>query len=212
MGGRDEGEERDGHDAAARIATIPNPPARPLPRIAHPPLPEGRFILGVGRLERQKRWERLIAAFARIRDRDLQLVILGDGSQRAAIEALVVKSGLTGRVHLPGHTSDPIPAYDRAALTVLVSDYEGVPGVLREALAEGCPVVTTDSSVAVREIVHAPDLGTIVPRDDPDALLAAMVHWLAPGRARPAPVPPPGIHAAADYLALFDDLVIARQR
>ena len=198
--------------AASRIATIPNPPARPLPNVPHPPLPEGRFVLGVGRLEPQKRWERLIGAFARIADPALELVILGEGTQRGALEALIARSGLTGRVHLPGHTADPIPAYNRAALTVLVSDYEGVPGVLREALAEGCPVVTTDSSVAVREIVHAPDLGTIVPRDDPDALLAAMVHWLAPGRARPAPVPPPGIHAAADYLALFDDLVIARQR
>jgi glycosyltransferase involved in cell wall biosynthesis len=197
--------------AAARIATIPNPPARPLPHVAHPPLPAGRFLLGVGRLEPQKRWERLIAAFARIADRDLQLVILGDGSQRAALEALVAKSGLIGRVHLPGHTPDPIPAYGRAALTVLVSDYEGVPGMLREALAEGCPVVTTDSSVAVHEIVHAPELGTIVPRDDPPALLAALEYWLAPERARPAPVPPPGLHSAADYLAVFDELVAARQ-
>jgi glycosyltransferase involved in cell wall biosynthesis len=81
-----------------------------------------------------------------------------------------------------------------------------VPGVLREALAAGTPVVSTDSSVAVREIVVGADQGSVVPVDDADALVAALDHWLAAGPRRPAPVEENGDPAAA-YAALFDSLV-----
>lgn len=189
-----------------RLSVIANPPAQGVPEAAMPPLPEGRFILGVGRLEPQKRWDRLIAALPALADRTIPLVILGEGSLRPALAAQAAALGLSARVHLPGHVGDPMPVYPRAALLALVSDFEGVPGVLREALAAGTPVVTTDSSVAIPEIVSDPSLGTMVPRDDPAALVAALDRWLAPGAVRPLPVPPPGATAAADYLALFDRL------
>ena len=98
----------------------------------------------------------------------------------------------------------------RAALVALTSDFEGVPNVLREALAAGVPVVSTDASVAVPEIIHQPNLGSIVPRDDPAALVKALDRWLAPDAPRPPPQPMPGATAIDDYLALFDALVRAR--
>jgi glycosyltransferase involved in cell wall biosynthesis len=195
---------------AGRVSVIVNPPARYAANPAPPTLPAGRFVLGVGRLEPQKRWDRLIAAVARIADREARLVILGEGSARAALEAQTVALGLDARVSLPGHALDPRPALARADVVALTSDFEGMPGVLREALALGTPMVTTDSSPAVREIVAAPELGSIVPPDDPAALVAALDHWLAPGRARPDPVPEPGVGAAAVYLELFDRLAAAR--
>ncbi len=193
--------------SANRVSVIPNPPARPIPGAVMPALPPGRFLLGVGRLAVQKRWERLIAAMADIADPSVALVILGEGSERAPLEAQIGTLGLGGRVFLPGHAADPLPAIDRAEAVVLVSDFEGVPGVLREALAHGTPVVTTASTVAADEIVTSPDQGSIVPTGDPVALARALDHWLAPGRARPAPVAQPGEHAAEAYLALFDRLV-----
>ena len=196
---------------AGRISVIPNPPVQPPPGAAPPPLPYGRFILGVGRLEPQKRWERLIDAFAALDAPGLSLVILGEGSQRAALESQIAVLGLADRVSMPGHATDPGPAFARAALVALTSEFEGVPGALREALAAGTPVVTTDSTVAIREIVSDPSLGSVVPRGDGAALRAALAYWLAPGRERPAPVPLPGANACADYLALFDELVAARQ-
>ena len=188
----------------ARVYVIPNPPAQPL--VGAPPLalPSGRFLLGVGRLAPQKRWDRLIAALPRLADPTIPLVLLGEGSERAALAAQMAAFGVADRVHMPGHVADPLSAIARAALVVLTSDYEGVPGVLREAAALGTPVVSTDSSVAVREIV-APERGTIVPVDDPQALVAAIDAWLTPGRARPSPMPAVG-DPAADYLALFDAL------
>jgi glycosyltransferase involved in cell wall biosynthesis len=191
---------------AARVSVIANPPALPRPDAAPVPLPDGRYIVGVGRLEPQKRWDRLIAALARIHDQEIGLLILGEGSMRAALEAQVAALGLGARVSMPGHAGDPLPALERATIAVLTSDYEGVPGVLREALSVGTPVVSTESSVAVREIVTGPELGSVIAREDPDALVSALDYWLAPGRARPAPVAADGDPIAA-YLALFDRLV-----
>lgn len=191
----------------ARISVIANPPARPLADAPPPPLPAGRFILGVGRLEPQKRWDRLIAALPRIGDATVSLTILGEGSARAALERQIAAAGLAGRITLPGHTPDPLPAMRAAAIVALTSDHEGVPGVLREAIAEGTPVVTTDSSVAIPELVHSPAIGSIVARDDGDALVAALDHWLA----APRPQRPPAATGdpADDYLALFERLVSA---
>ncbi|NML07122.1 glycosyltransferase [Sphingomonas sp. G-3-2-10] len=194
---------------ADRISTIANPPALPLPDAEAVALPEGRYILGVGRLEAQKRWERLIAALPRLADREVRLVILGEGSLREALTAQVAALGLTARVTMPGHVGDPLPAMAGAAVVALTSDYEGVPGVLREALAQGTPVVATDSSVSVREIVASPASGDVIARDDADGLVAALDRWLAPGAARPEPATHQG-DPIAEYLALFDRVVTQR--
>lgn len=187
-----------------RTSVIPNPPAPPVVDAPMPPLPDGRFVLGVGRLVPQKRWDRLIAALPAL-PRDVHLAILGEGELRGTLERQVAELGLTGRVRLLGHAADPLPAMARASMLALPSDYEGVPGVLREALSVGTPVVTTDSSPAVAEIVGDRRLGSIVARDDADALAAALSHWLA--APRPDPVPQPGSDSAARYLRLFDSLI-----
>jgi glycosyltransferase involved in cell wall biosynthesis len=195
---------------ATRISVIANPPARHQAGTSSLQLPEAPFLLGIGRLEPQKRWDRLIAAMRSLAAQDTSLVILGEGSERAALEALIARLGLADRVLLAGHVGDPRPAIRSAAAVVLVSDYEGVPGVLRESLALGTPVVATDSSVAIGEIVTDSALGDIVPRDDPAALVAALDRWLDPARPRPLPVPEPGLRAAETYLDLFDRLTAAR--
>lgn len=191
-----------------RISAIPNPPAMPLPGVAQPPLPAVPFVLGVGRLVAQKRWDRLVAAMPALGD--TPVVILGDGPERAALLAQARALGVGDRLFLPGHAADPLPAMARAAVLALVSDFEGVPGVLGEALSRGTPVVATDSSPAVAEIVSGPTRGAIVARDDAAGLVAALRQRLA-GGVRPAPVPLPGGDSAAGYLALFDRLADARR-
>ena len=93
----------------------------------------------------------------------------------------------------------------------LAADFLGV-GSGFFLLAVGTPVVSTDSSAAVRELIPGPTAGTVVVVGDQEALVAALDHWLAPGRARPTPIPEPGLEAGTAYLALFDRLVAARLR
>jgi glycosyltransferase involved in cell wall biosynthesis len=189
-----------------RVSVIANPPAATIAGAAPVALPEGRYLIGVGRLEPQKRWDRLLAALPRLEDQNIKLLLLGEGGARAELEAQAAALGLGDRVAMPGHAGDPLPALKGAAVAVLTSDYEGVPGVLREALSVGTPVVSTESSVAVREIVHAPELGTVINREDADGLIAALNHWLSADAVRPAPVTVGG-DPIAEYLALFDRLV-----
>jgi glycosyltransferase involved in cell wall biosynthesis len=200
------------HIPPARVSVIPNPPVRRLPDAPPPWLPAGSFLLGVGRLAPQKRWDRVIAALPRLARQDTTLVILGEGEERPALEAQIATLGLRDRVLLPGYDPNPRPALARATAVVLTSDFEGVPGVLREALAEGSPVVATDSSVAVREIVAAPSQGSVVPLGDDNALVSALDHWLMPDRQRPTPTPEPGTDAAMRYLALFDAVAAQRRQ
>lgn len=193
------------------LSVIPNPPARRILGATRPPIPEGRFLLGVGRLAPQKRWDRLIESFSHVADLDSKLMILGEGPERCALEAQVESLGLGARVMMPGHVTDPVFAIERAAALALVSDFEGAPGVLREALAVGTPVISTESSVAVREIVASPAFGTVVDANDTAGLVAALDKWLAPQQPRPAPVPQPGEDSAAAYLDLFDQTVLTRR-
>lgn len=191
--------------AAERVSVIANPPTihagEPVPAL------DGDYLIGIGRLAPQKRWDRAIAAFARTKRRDAKLLILGEGPERPALERRIAALGLADRISLPGYAVNPSVALAQARALILTSDFEGAPGVLEEALAVGTPVIATDSSVAVREIVRDSRWGSVLPTDDADGLVAALDHWLAPGTARPAPVPPRGIASIARYLALFDDVV-----
>lgn len=192
-----------------RVGVIANPPRRADPDAPSVALPPGPVILGVGRLVEQKRWDRLVEALPRLPD-DVQLVLLGEGPERPALARRARELGVETRVHLPGHVPCPLPAMARAAAVALPSDFEGAPGVLREALSVGTPVVATDVSPAIREIVADATQGDVVPRGDADALLAALDRRLDPGAPRPTPVPQPGEDAVERYLDLFDGLVAAR--
>lgn len=198
--------------ASARVHVIPNPSAQPILNALPPPMPEGRFVLGVGRLARQKRWDRLIEAMPRLHDTEVKLLLLGEGDERDALERLVQRLGLAGRVMMPGHVPDPLPAIARAAVVALTSEFEGVPGVLREAIALGTPTIATDSSVAIPELIDTPQRGSIVSAGDLVELVGALNHWLTPDRKRPAPRAAPGPDPVTAYLDLFDDLVRDVQR
>lgn len=187
----------------ATVDVIPDPLPQALPSGPAPGLPGEPFILGVGRLNPQKRWDRLIESIARLPA--LHLVILGDGPERAKLEALTARLGITDRVHLPGHSGDPLAAMRAARVVALTSDFEGIPAVLREALSVGTPVVATDSAVSIRDIVQLHQ-GSIVPIADAAALDAALTRWAAADAPRPAPFRE-GDDAGTRYLAVFDALM-----
>ncbi len=141
---------------------------------------EGRpFLVSAGRLTPSKDFPNLLLAMARLRrHRDLALLILGEGPERAALEALIGELGLEHDVWLAGFQSNPYRFFTRAALFVLPSRREGLPTVLIEAMACGCPVVSTDSPHGPREILADGRYGHLVPMGDPVALARAIDRML----------------------------------
>ena len=91
--------------------------------------------------------------------RACRLVILGEGRLRPQLEGRVRALGLEDCVSLPGWAENPYAFMSRAALFVLSSRYEGFPGALVEALACGCPAVSTDCPAGPSEILEDPVAG-----------------------------------------------------
>jgi glycosyltransferase involved in cell wall biosynthesis len=165
------------------IQTIYNPVARPeiyqsaKVRPDHPWFAKGAppVILAVGRLTEQKQYTVLLEAFARVQERHgVRLLILGEGKDRDALSARVRELGLDRSVSLPGFSDNPYAYMAHAAAFVLSSAWEGLPGVLIEALVCGCPVVSTDCPSGPREILEAGKYGELVPVGDVGALAQAI--------------------------------------
>jgi glycosyltransferase involved in cell wall biosynthesis len=173
-----------------RIATIYNPIVTPeLLEQAQAPLDHPWFapdappvLLGVGRLHEQKDFPNLVRAFARVRaEREARLMILGEGktpeSRRELLE-LATGLGVADAVALPGFVENPFAYMAHAAVFVLSSAWEGFGNVLAEALACGCPVVSTDCPSGPSEILENGKYGPLVPIGDDAALAAAIISTL----------------------------------
>ncbi len=133
-------------------------------------------ILGVGRLTEQKDFATLIRAFSRVRgDREARLVILGEGSLRADLENLAANLGFGADVDMPGFVANPLKYMARASVLVLSSEYEGLPGVLIQALACGCPVISTNCPGGSAEILADGEYGALVDIGDDDAMARAIL-------------------------------------
>ena len=135
----------------------------------------------------QKNFPLLINAFQQIQEETkAKLVILGGGPEKPKLKKLIQEYEISDHVYLPGYVSNPYAYLSRASLFALSSDFEGLPTVLIEALACGCPVVSTDCPSGPREILEDGKWGTLVPVGDAEKLAEAMVKTLnnPPQRAR----------------------------
>lgn len=148
---------------------------------------EPPVVLGVGRLSVQKDFVTLIRAFGNVRRaRPARLLILGEGEERPALEALVEQLDLGQDVSLPGFVANPCPYMARAGVFVLSSRWEGLPGVLIEALYCGSPLVATDCPSGSREILADGRYGRLVPVGDALALGGAIEATLDGRNPRPS--------------------------
>lgn len=168
------------------VVAIPNPidldglRARAAVRDAVPPEAASwpsPWIVGVGRLHRQKGFDVLIRAFAES-GAPGTLLLVGDGSEKAALQATAERAGVARRVAFTGFLTNPSAVMARADVFVLSSRYEGFPNALVEAMALGRPCVATRCPTGPEEIVDDERTGLLVPLDRQDALGAAIVRIL----------------------------------
>ncbi len=178
----------------SRITTVFNPVVGPhLATRAREPVDHPWFapdqppvILGVGKIGPQKDFPNLIRAFARVRAvRPARLMILGPArsEERYAdhvqtVKALPAQLGIADDVGFPGWVDNPFAYMARAHLFVLSSAWEGFGNVLVEALACGCPAVSTDCPSGPAEILDKGRFGPLVPVGDDQALAAAILDVL----------------------------------
>lgn len=134
------------------------------------------FILSVGRLVQQKRFDILIEAFSRIAALfpSWNLVIAGSGELMPMLQQLVDEKRLQGRVFLIGTVSQLKELFENSEFLAMASDFEGFPNVLTEAMACGKPAVFTDCLSGPREIIQDGIDGFLVPTADPLALSEAL--------------------------------------
>jgi len=167
-----------------RITTIYNPIYTPgliekaSAHLDHPWFKPGSppVILGVGRLAASKDFPTLVKAFAEVhRIRPVHLVILGEGKKRRKILALAQSLNVAEDIDLPGFVNNPLAWMGRASLFVLSSAWEGLPGVLIEAMAAGCPVISTDCPSGPAEILENGKYGQLVPVGNYEALAKAII-------------------------------------
>ena len=161
-----------------RVGVIPNP-APELPQL--PSREEARAALGVtgpvlataGRLTAQKALPDALQAIARVPA--VELLVLGDGSERPALEREAETLGVSDRVRFLGAgTRDDVLRLFRAADAVLVtSAWENLPHTVLEALAVGTPVIATAVG-GIPEVVVDGENGLLVPPHDVDAIAAAV--------------------------------------
>jgi glycosyltransferase involved in cell wall biosynthesis len=160
------------------VTAIPNPVVDPGARhSAHDAsLAEPKWIIGIGRLSKEKGFDLLLEAFAQIADKhvDWSLRILGDGPAFASLERQIQNMGLEGRAFLMGRTSDPFPLLVKSSLFVLSSRFEGFPNALCEAMSCGLPVISFDCPSGPSEIIRNGVDGILLPRENLSALADAM--------------------------------------
>ncbi len=166
-----------------RIDVIYNPiavdtvRAQAAAKAGHPWLREGEppVLLSVGRLIPQKDYPTLFRAVAKVRqNRAVRLIVLGEGPERAALEQLADQIGISDILAMPGFVDNPFAYMRQARLFVLASRWEGFGLVIIEALACGCPVLSTDCPSGPAEILERGKHGRLAPVGDVDAMARAI--------------------------------------
>jgi len=133
------------------------------------------LVMGMGRFVRQKNFGLLIQAFSLLllQKPEARLMLVGGGRNQVALEEMTTALGIRDRVAFIDFVDNPAAYLKRANVLALSSSWEGLPTVVIEALALGCPVVATDCPSGPGELL-ADQRGYLVPPGSPHAMAQAL--------------------------------------
>jgi glycosyltransferase involved in cell wall biosynthesis len=140
------------------------------------PPKSGYTLVYVGRLEPVKNHSLLLNAFCLALKSmpGLRLWMVGDGSERKALESMAAQLGITSQITFWGQQLDVAPFFSAADAFIMSSKSEGLPMSLLQAFSLGVPAIVTDVG-GMAEVVRLAQAGLLVPAANPDAMAAAIV-------------------------------------
>ena len=161
----------------SRVTVIPNPVTYYPEEVSRPASPQHRIIC-VGRLTPQKRFDRLIDAFALLAGKypSWHVDIYGEGEDDQPLRRQIARHGLTERLHILPPTDHIYAAYGQSDFLVLSSDFEGFGLVIIEAMACGTPVVATNCPYGPADIIRDGETGLLARMEGQD--LADEMEWM----------------------------------
>ncbi|MEO8584309.1 MAG: glycosyltransferase [Flavitalea sp.] len=121
-----------------------------------------KFVLGAGRLEFVKGFDRLIDSFALLKTTGVDLLIVGNGTERISLENRITALGLQKKVFLVGEVANIQDYYKQCEIFVLPSRNEGYPNALIEAMSIGIPCIAMDCEFGPAEIINDGENGFLV--------------------------------------------------
>ena len=132
-----------------------------------------RYIT-VGRLTKQKGFDRLLSWFSQLDNKSAHLSIFGDGSLMSELKKLSETLGISNQVTFSGFIDTPWPWIAGADAFLLPSRWEGMPNAALEALACGTPVIATQEAGGIKEVAQQTTDGTITIAKSDNEFISAM--------------------------------------
>ena len=157
-----------------QVTTINNPLASKYENREMVRKERGKYLLYVGRIEKQKGLDMLLKAYSQMKRKDIKLYLVGKGSKKEELMALSERLAVSDRVSFIDFTTDIEGYYENALCTVLSSLFEGFPNVLTESIACGTPVVAFDLPSGPEDIILPGINGYLARYRDVDDLARCM--------------------------------------
>lgn len=132
------------------------------------------FILAAGRLNDVKGFDLLIEAYSKVKSKEIDLIIVGEGEEREPLTKLIADLGLSEFIFLPGRKSNMQDYYDQCDMFILSSRNEGYPNVLIEAMSAGCACLAFDCETGPSEIIENGVNGLLIKNGDISTLADAI--------------------------------------